>query len=108
MNWNHMTLKRYFLTIGVFVIVAGFLGLFALCIAVGAHGGSNHVAVAFYTAFFAAVLTVLFSSLVGLLAREFAQPPNPNYPRIKHLRIAGKYTATGAAAVGVSPLHIDK
>jgi len=108
MNWNDITLKRYFLMIGVFVIVAGFLALFALCIAVGAHGGSNHVAVALYTALFAAVLTALFPSLVGLLGREFAQPPNPNYPRIKHLRIAGKYAATGASQVGVSPLHIDK
>ena len=108
MNWNRMTQKRYFLMIGVFVIVAGFFGLFALCIAVGTHGGSDRAAVAIYTAVFAAVFTALFSSLVGFLAREFAQPPNPNYPRIKHLRIAGKYAPTGAAAVGVSPLHIDK
>ncbi len=108
MNWNDMTLKRYFMMIGVFVIVASFLALFAVCIAVGARGGSNRVAVALYTAVFAAVLTVLFPSMVGLLGREFAQPANPNYPRIKHLRIAGKYTATGASQVGVSPLHIDK
>ncbi|MBZ5502770.1 MAG: hypothetical protein LAN59_11120 [Acidobacteriia bacterium] len=106
MNWNHMTLKRYFLTIVVFVIVAGFFGLFALCIAIGTHGGSDRAAVAIYTAVFAAVFTSLFSSLVEIFARKFPQPPN--YPRIKHLRIAGKYTATGAAAVGVSPLHIDK
>ena len=106
MNWNDIILKRYFLMIGVFAIVASFLALFALCIAVGAHGGSNHVEVALYTALFAAVLTALFSSLVEIFTRKF--PQQPNFPRIKHLRIAGKYAATGAAEVGVSPLHIDK
>lgn len=108
MEWPHTTLKLNLLRIGVFITVAGFLALFALCIAVGAHGGSNHAAVAIFTAVFAAVLTALFSSLVAVFARESAQPLNPNYPRIKHLRIAGKYAATGAAEVGVSPLHIDK
>ena len=106
MNWNRMTLKRSFLTTGVFVLVAGFLSLFALCIAVGTHGGSDHAAVAIYTAVFAAVFAALFSSLVEIFTRKF--PQQPNFPRIKHLRIAGKYAATGAAEVGVSPLHIDK
>lgn len=108
MEWPHTNLKLNLLRLGVFITVAGVLALFALCIALGAHGGSNHAAVAIYTAIFAVVLTAVFSSMVGLFARELGQPPNPNYPRIKHLRIAGKYTATGAAAVGVSPLHIDK
>ena len=32
---------------------------------------------------------------------------SPNYPRIEHLRIAGRYQAVGTSAeVGVSPLHL--
>jgi hypothetical protein len=29
-----------------------------------------------------------------------------NYPRVEHLRIAGKYAPAGASKVGVTPLHL--
>jgi hypothetical protein len=41
---------------------------------------------------------------VAMLLRKSSQ--RANYPRIEHLRIAGKYAPTEAATIGVSPLHL--
>jgi hypothetical protein len=41
---------------------------------------------------------------LAMFARKASQ--RVNYPRIEHLRIAGKYAPTSAAKMGVSPLHL--
>jgi hypothetical protein len=46
---------------------------------------------------------------IAVVAAAFARKPRrpSNYPRIEHLRIAGKYQAVGGSAeMGFSPLHL--
>jgi hypothetical protein len=48
---------------------------------------------------------IAIAIFVPMFARKPLQPAN--YPRIEHLRIAGKYAPTSAAKMGVSPLHLQ-
>jgi nitrate/nitrite transporter NarK len=52
----------------------------------------------------------LFVALgIALAAAAFRRKPlrSPNYPRVEHLRIAGKYHAVGRyGEMGSSPLHL--
>jgi|SRR6516164_2058075 len=60
----------------------------------------------------AASLAPFIASFVGLFVIVVAAAKrkplrSPNYPRIEHLRIAGKYQAVGTSAeMGISPLHL--
>jgi len=56
--------------------------------------------IAFIVPFF-----VLFVIVVAAAKRKPLR--SPNYPRIEHLRIAGKYQAVGRfGETGISPLHL--
>lgn len=92
--------KRYLLAAAVLFTVAAFLGVFALCVTIDRHYGSNGTVVAVVAA--AAVL----AALVPLFTRESS--PAPNYPRIEHLRIGGKFASSSAASVGISPLRLQQ
>lgn len=51
------------------------------------------------------VLGIVFAG--AALARKPLR--SPNYPRIEHLRIAGKYQAVGRfGEMGISPLHLRR
>ncbi|HXX21071.1 MAG TPA: hypothetical protein VEJ46_16840 [Candidatus Acidoferrum sp.] len=55
---------------------------------------------------FIAPFVVLFVIFVAAAKRK---PLSPNYPRIEHLRIAGKYQAVGRfGEMGISPLHLRR
>lgn len=58
---------------------------------------------------FIAVFAALGIIFVGAAASR-TKPLRPsNYPRIDHLRIAGKYQAVGTSAkIGISPLHLKQ
>jgi hypothetical protein len=56
-----------------------------------------------------APFVALFVALGVVFAAVFARKPlrPANYPRIEHLRIAGKYQAAGRfGETGISPLHL--
>lgn len=100
-----MAPKRYDLRA---VVAASFLvscSVFALGVAfAGAVLDRDFTAVGALIPIFVALaagLGVAFS----LLGRKSLRPSN--YPRIEHLRIAGKYQGT-AAEMGISPLHLGR
>jgi hypothetical protein len=95
MKDSHLSRERYFLSFaGVFIFVAS-LALLALCVAIDLRYGSS-----------VAIIWVVIA--VPIWCTMFLRKPSrpANYPRIEHLRIAGKYAPTGASKVGVSPLHL--
>ena len=54
---------------------------------------------------FIALFVVLF--VVAVAAARRKPRRSPNYPRIEHLRIAGRYQAMGRfGETGISPLHL--
>lgn len=54
---------------------------------------------------FIALFVVLLVIFVAAAKRKPLR--SPNYPRIEHLRIAGKYQAVGRfGEMGISPLHL--
>jgi uncharacterized membrane protein len=58
-----------------------------------------------------APFVALFAALGIVFAGVFARKPSrpANYPRVDHLRIAGKYQAAGRfGETGISPLHLRR
>lgn len=101
--------KRYFLTLAVVFAAVAFALVFALCAAIdhrlfssGAHTGLAGAIIDAWMPLFAAFLPILIAVFVVTLKPV----RRPNHPRIEHLRIAGKYTSTGASKMGVSPLQL--
>jgi hypothetical protein len=98
MDVNHLSRKHYFLPVAVAFFLAVFSALLVLGMAIDRRYGSDTATlVALGTAFALAIWPAMFM-------RKRSRPAN--YPRIEHLRIAGKYAPTGAAKMGVSPLHL--
>jgi hypothetical protein len=98
MKGSHLSRKHYFMSFAVASTSVASLALLALCVAIGRRYGSNT----------ATIVAVGVALAVPICAAMFLQKPSQraNYPRIEHLRIAGKYAPTDAARVGVSPLHL--
>jgi hypothetical protein len=98
MKRSHLSRKHYFLSFAVVSTSVASLALLALCVAIGRRYGSN-------TAIIVAMGVAL---AVPICVAMFLRKPSQraNYPRIEHLRIAGKYAPTDAARIGVSPLHL--
>ena len=71
---------------------------YLLALAVVRRYGSN---LAIIEAIGAAILVAMW---VAMFPRKPSQ--RAAYPRIEHLRIAGKDASTDAANIGVSPLHL--
>lgn len=99
MKGSHLSRKHNFLALAVVFIAVAFASLLVLCFAIGRRFGPN---VAIIAAVEAGVVVAIF---LPVFMRKPSRPAN--YPRIEHLRIAGKYAPTGASKVGVSPLHLE-
>ena len=98
MKGSHLSRKHYFLSFAGVLIFMASLALLVLCVVIDRRYGSN-------TAIMVAMGTAVAVALwPAMLVRKPSRPAN--YPRIEHLRIAGKYAATSASKVGVSPLHL--
>ncbi len=98
MKGSHLSRKHYFLSFAVVSTSVASLALLALCVAIDRRYGSN---IAIIEAIGAAILVAMW---MAMFPRKPSQ--RANYPRIEHLRIAGKYASTDAAKIGVSPLHL--
>ncbi|MGA9884170.1 MAG: hypothetical protein WBQ34_10665 [Candidatus Acidiferrales bacterium] len=106
MERGYLYRKPYLQYFAMFAAVLIFLACVALFIVI-VHGyASKGVLIAAGWASFAVAifLPMGVAILVPMFDRKPSQPVN--YPRIEHLRIAGKYAPTGAAKIGVSPLHL--
>jgi hypothetical protein len=108
-----MALKRYFKPAAVTLIFLASGGVFALAVAaLGAVLDREYSTLAALIPIFIA-LAVVFGVAIPASRRKSLRP---NYPRIEHLRIAGKYHVVGTSAnmsgkgyhwsMGISPLHL--
>jgi len=98
MEGSHLSRKHYFLAFAVVSTSVATLALLALCVAISRRYGSKTATIV------AMGVALAVPICVAMFPRKPSQPAN--YPRIEHLRIAGKYAPTDAARVGVSPLHL--
>ncbi len=103
MERGYLSRKEYF---AMFAGVLIFMACVAMLIAINRGYASKGVLIAAgWSSFAVAILLPMAAAiLVPMFDRKPSQPVN--YPRIEHLRIAGKYAPTGAAKIGVSPLHL--
>lgn len=110
MEGEHLPRKHYFLALAVVFAAVAFALVFALCAAIDRRLFSNAAGlgvwgstIATWTPIAVAIFVPLFAAIL-----MFVRKPSrwPNYPRIEHLRIAGKYAPTSATKMGVSPLHL--
>jgi hypothetical protein len=97
--------QRYFLAVGRFVIFLGFWGVFLLGGTIVTSGRDKYF-VAIVAALFAVVACLLFAVRMTIRTRNAFDVLN--YPRIRHLRIAGQYKSVGASKLGISPLHLGQ
>jgi uncharacterized PurR-regulated membrane protein YhhQ (DUF165 family) len=97
MESSPVSRKRYFLALAVVFISVIFAALCALGVALGRYGSNTAIMVAIGVA-------IAVSIWMAMFLRKPSQ--RANYPRVEHLRIAGKYAPAGASKVGVSPLHL--
>lgn len=101
MERGYLSRKHYYFA--MFAIVVVFMACVALFIAIDRGYASRGVVIAVGWAGMAVpFLVAIFLPL--MVVRKTSRPVN--YPRIEHLRIAGKYAPTSAAKIGVSPLHL--
>ena len=98
MKGSHLSRKHYLLSFAVVSTSVAFLAILALFVAIGRQNGST----------IAIIVAVGLALAVAICVPMFLREPSQraNYPRIEHLRIAGKYAPTDAARIGVSPLHL--
>ncbi|HUA00339.1 MAG TPA: hypothetical protein VMB02_08415 [Candidatus Aquilonibacter sp.] len=99
MKDGRVSRKHYFLAVALTFLFVAFSALLVLSVAIDRRYGSD---AAMTLAVGAAIAVAIWPAM---LVRKPSRPAN--YPRIEHLRIAGKYASTGAAKVGVSPLHLQ-
>lgn len=103
-----MALKRYVLPVAVFsTILLAFCVIAFRVVFERPYGTSGTIVAIIAQAGAFIPLAVVFG--ITLAAAASARKPlrSPNYPRIEHLRIAGKYHAVGRyGEVGISPLHL--
>ena len=107
MERGYLSRKHYFfLALAVLTFMAS-VAVFILSFAIDRRGGSNGAVIAIIAAA-GANIPIWVGVAVAIFAPMFGRKPSQaaNYPRIEHLRIAGKYAPTGAAKIGVSPLHL--
>jgi hypothetical protein len=108
MERGYLSRKHYFfMAFAVFTFMAS-VAVFILCFATDQRHGSNSAVIAVIAAagggipIWIGVAVAIFAPIMS--ARKPSQ--RVNYPRIEHLRIAGKYAPTDAAKIGVSPLYL--
>jgi len=110
MEGNELPRKHHFLTLAVVFTAVAFALVFALCAAINrwffSNGAKIGVAGDFIASFMPIAVAIFMPIAIAIAALMRKSPQRPNYPRIEHLRIAGKYAPTGAAKMGVSPLYL--
>jgi len=102
MEGNELPRKHHFLTLAVVFTAVAFALVFALCAAIDRWFFSNGAKMGVAADLIASFMPIAIA--IAALMRK--SPQRPNYPRIEHLRIAGKYAPTGTAKMGVSPLYL--
>lgn len=102
-----MAPKRYFLLVAVSAILLTFCSMIALCVAFDRRYGTIWP-IAAIIAQGAALGVAPFVAIVAAFAFKPKSLRPPNYPRIEHLRIAGKYHSVRrfSAEMGISPLRL--
>ena len=98
MKGSHLSRKHYFMALAVVFVSVTFAALLVLCVAIDRRYGSN---IAIIEAIGAVILAAMW---MAIFPRKTSQ--RASYPRIEHLRIAGKYASTDAAEIGVCPMHL--
>ena len=101
-----MALKRYFLPAVIFAIFVFFCIVYVFWVVFDRrYGTSGTTIVAIVTIIALAGVWVPLGIAVAASTRRPLRPPN--YPRIEHLRIAGKYHSVRRFSVEeISPLHL--
>jgi len=100
-----VALKRYFRTVEVFAILLAFGAVIGSWVVFERPYGTIGTIAASIAPFIAPFVVLG----IALAAAAFTRKPlrSSNYPRIEHLRIAGKYHAVGTSVeMGISPLHL--
>jgi NADH:ubiquinone oxidoreductase subunit K len=107
MKRGHLSRKDYFLMLASVFIFMASVAVFILCFSIDQRNGSNRTVIAI-VASAGASIPIWICVAVAIFVPMFSQKSSQrvNYPRIEHLRIAGKYAPTSAAKIGVSPLHL--
>jgi hypothetical protein len=98
MKGSHLSRKHYFMALAVVFVSVTFAALLVLCVAIDRRYGSN---IAIIEAVGAVILAAMW---MAIFPRKTSQ--RASYPRIEHLRIAGKFASTDSATIGVSPLRL--
>jgi hypothetical protein len=107
MNREYMSRKHYFFLALYVLIFMASVAVFIVCFSTDPRYRSNAAVISLIAAAGSGIpiwVGVFFAIFAPMIAREPSH--RANYPRIDHLRIAGKYTPTSAAKIGVSPLHL--
>jgi len=103
-----VALKRYFLSAAIFAIFVLFCSVYVFCVVFERRYGTSGTTIVAIIAQATVLGVGPFVAIVAALAftRKSLRPPN--YPRIEHLRIAGKYHPVRrfSAEIGISPLHL--
>ena len=104
-----MAAKRSFRAVEVFAILLAICTLIASWVVferpLGTIG-TIAAGIAPFIAVFAGVGVVFAGAAWAAFARKPSR--SQNYPRIEHLRIAGKYQTSRPAEMGFSPLHLRR
>lgn len=107
MERGYLSRKQYFfLALAAVLTFMASVAVFILCFSIGQRYGSNGAVIAVIAAAGAGIPIWVGVGVAIFAPMLFVRKPPVNYPRIEHLRIAGKYEPTGAAKMGVSPLHL--
>jgi hypothetical protein len=109
-----MAVKRYVLPVAFFstILLAFCILVFGVLFAKPYGTGRTFIAIIAHAGVWATLgiglaIPVITSFIVATSGRKPLHPPN--YPRIEHLRIAGKYQAVGRFGdIGISPLHLSR
>ena len=115
---GYVALKRYFLPVAISAIFVLFCSVIALWVVLERpYGTSGTTIVAiiaqagpFIPLAVALVIPLAVALGISIWAASTRKPfRSSNYPRIEHLRIAGKYNyhaVRSSAEMGISPLHL--
>ena len=105
MERGYLSRQHYFfMTLAVLIFMAS-VAVFIVCFDLRYRSNGAAIVAAWAgiaVTMFVPIWAAIFLPLMA--ARKVSQ--RVNYPRIEHLRIAGKYAPTNAAKLGVSPLHL--
>lgn len=93
-----MALKRYLVVSAIFSVFLAWCGVVVLAAALAKEYDTVGTTIPIFIA-----LAVSVGVAVPVSRRESSRPPD--YPRIEHLRIAGKYHGS-CAQMGISPLRL--